>query len=224
MSLTVVSTLKVEKSNTNRPVYSRMWVDRLYKAVKRNLDIDFDFVCFTNDLNQTNVEYHLEPLTTNSWGWWNKLEQFKTNTLSGPVLSLDIDMVICNNITAVIESLPSDNILMATEPNDGTLNSSIMYWNNDYSFLFDNFSNNQSLVTEKYSGAYGHNGLMGDQGYIVDNTHVTSIEEHMPEKFISWKHHKIETPVDNPGFLLFTSSQKPSNNLHLELVKNNWID
>jgi hypothetical protein len=139
--LTVTTVCSVHH-NQKRPTYSKMWVDRLYAGIKRNLDIPFEFVCFSNDIQSD--EYRIEPLTTNSWGWWNKLEQFKRGLFTGPVLSLDLDIVICKNLTDGLNSLPRNKLLMVKEPHqfrpgEYIENSSVVFWDGDYSFLFDNF-------------------------------------------------------------------------------------
>jgi len=226
--LTVTTVCSVHH-NQKRPTYSKMWVDRLHAGVKRNLDIPFDFVCFSNNIQSD--DYRVEPLTTGSWGWWNKLEQFKKNMFAGPVLSLDLDIVLCKNFTDSMNNLPRNKILMLKEPNvfsAGPLagkpieNSSMMFWEGDYGFLFENYLNHQQEICEQYSSPLKR---MSDQGYIVDNVAVEFLDDYLPANFTAWKHHVSgdHNIANDPSILVFTSTEKPTNNLHMDLVKNNWI-
>lgn len=223
--LTVTTVCSVHQ-NQKRPTYSKMWVDRLYAGIKRNLDIPFEFVCFSNDIQSD--EYRIEPLTTGSWGWWNKLEQFKQGLFTGPVLSLDLDVVICKNLTNTLCNLPRNKLLMTREPHlfdNGTNieNSSMTFWDGDYSFLFNNYVSNKDKVCEDYANPQRR---MSDQGYIADMVPVEFLDDYFPPNSIAWKHHITgDYNIDSdPLVLIFTSTQKPLNNQHMELVQKHWID
>jgi hypothetical protein len=222
--LNIISVCKVEPENYKRPIYSKVWVDRLFKSVKRNLQIDFDFYCFSNDITSNN--YTILPLTNNAWGWWNKLEMFKAKQFIGPCLFFDLDIVICKNITDIVQSLHSTSFYMVKEPYTNLMNSSIMFWNGDYDFIFTNYLYNKSYIENKYKKSTPENPMIGDSGYISEilNNKITDIQDAMPENFVNWKHHKIQTKIADPGILLFTGSEKPSNNLDIPCVHEHWID
>lgn len=222
-NLTIVCTCSIHKyEGQKRPTYSKMWVDRLYKSCKRNIHIPFDFVCLSNDIVADSDDgYRIEPLILNSFGYWNKIEQFRKGLFSGPVLSLDIDLIIAKDITKELENLPTDQLLMCKEPYKDIENSSIIYWCGDYSNLFDEYKNNQNDIVSYYENP---ENKLYDQGYISDKLDIGHIEDYVAENFIGWKHHKIETSLLDPSILIFTSSEKPTNNMHLDIVKNNWID
>lgn len=222
--LTVVSTCSIHY-NQKRPTYSKMWVDRLYKAVSRNLHTPFEFVCFSNDIKSD--DYRIEPLTTNSWGWWNKLEQFKKGMFSGPVLSLDLDVIICKDITQSIMQLPTDKILMSLEPNQvkpgvDIPNSSVMFWQGDYSHIFDRYCDTPTEINKGYASPLLPRN--GDQGFIADVAPVDFIDKFLPEDFLGWKHHITGEKINDPSILIFHSTEKPTNNLNMPLVQQHWID
>lgn len=221
--LTIVCTCSIHKyKGQKRPTYSKMWVDRLYKSCKRNISIPFDFVCLSNDIKATQEDgYRVEPLLLDSFGYWNKIEQFRKDLFRGPVLSLDIDLVIAKDITEEIKKLPTDRLLMCKEPYKDIENSSIIYWSGDYSYLFDEYKNNQQAIVEHYENP---KNKLYDQAYIADRTNTDFVENYFSKDAISWKHHKLSTTLGDPSILIFTSSEKPTNNLHLDIVKNNWID
>jgi hypothetical protein len=217
MSKLTVACVLNSQANSRKGGYDISWVDKLYRAVTRNLNIDFQFVCLSN----VPTSYDTIPLISESDIYWNKIELFRKDLFLGPVLYLDLDVIICKNITHDIKSLPSSRLLMIQEPYRDIINSSVMYWQGDYSFLFDNYIKNKDFIVNDYAAP----GLrFGDQAYIVEHADVGLIQDHVPSNFIEWRHHKVETPIIDPSILVFTSSQKPSNNLHLDLVQQHWIN
>ena len=224
MTLNVACVLKIEPDNYKRPIYNKSWVDKLYRAVKRNYGKDFNFVCLTNDIDSCK-DYDVEPLSFDSWGWWNKLDLFSPDLFNGPTLFLDLDVVICKDFTQEIENLPDNILLMCVEPYKNLLNSSVMYWNGDFTDLYFDFLKNQHSVISKYQYPTDEQPAIGDGAFIVDhlNNRAEPMDKYVSKGFFSWKHHKVQTPMNNPAMLIFTSTEKPTNNTDLDLVKNNWI-
>ena len=193
--------------------YTIEWVDKLFNGLQRNINTEFKFVC----LSDVATQYYTIPLVSNSVGFWNKIELFRPNMFDGPVLYFDLDVVICKNITNVITSLPNNKFLMIKEPYRDITNSSIMYWDGDYSYLYDRYNAHKDAIIKEY--AVG--GLrFGDQAYISESVNYEFLESYAPENFVGWRHHKVNTELVDPGVLVFTSTQKPSNNL--DLVKQYW--
>jgi len=197
--------------------YSVDWVDKLYRGVARNLDIPFKFTCLSN----VDTPYDTIKLMSNSDNYWNKIELFKKDLFNGPVLYFDLDVVICKNITKDIINLPQDKLLMVQEPYRNIVNSSIMFWNGDYSYLFDQYITNKNSIVEEYS--HPETGKYTDQAYIREHAEHDVIENYVSNNFIQWKHHRVETKITNPSLLIFTGTQKPYNNVDLQLVKDHWI-
>lgn len=224
--INVLSLLKVDHSNYKRPVYNKSWVDKLYRSVQRHLHVPFEFICFTNDIKQTEVNYTILPLQFDEWGWWNKFEMFKKELFCDPCLYLDIDNLICRDITEDIKNIKcTDKLLLPKEPYKNILNCSLMYWNTDLSFLYDDYCNNRQNFIPKYQYATLEQPATGDQGYLADNYSdvISNFDNYVSNGFVQWKHHKVSTDINNPAILAFTSTEKPTNNLHLDIVKNNWI-
>jgi hypothetical protein len=147
--------------STKGPRYNEDWVDKLYRAASRNIDIPFKFVCLSN----ITTKYDTVPLSLNLNGYWSKVELFRKDLFSGPVLYLDLDVVICKNITVPLQELPSDKFLMVKEPYRDIINSSVMYWSGDYSHLYNNFNTH---IPNEYDNI-NRSGCLGDQAYISEN-------------------------------------------------------
>jgi|SRR6056300_45242 len=211
--MNIACVLKVQKSKN--AIYTTEWVDKLYRGVKRNLDTKFNFYCLTN----VETKYDDIPLTSESDGFWNKIELFKKDLFQGPTLYLDLDVVICNNITNLVYNMRRHKFLMTKEPYKQISNSSIMFWIGDYSYLYNNYIADQKNICAEYSRVPRY----GDQAYIAENVNHNFVEEIDPTA-INWKHHEVKTEINNPKFLIFTSKhQKPSNNKDLKIVRKNWI-
>ena len=210
-----VCVLRQDPATKKHPgFYDKEWVNKLYRAIQRNYDKPFKFFCLSNV--QTDVE--TIPLITDWKAWWSKIELFRPNLFSGPVTYIDLDIVICKNITSLIDNLDKKKFWMVEEPGN-IVNSSIMHGQGDYSHLFEKFKKDTQVIQEKFRKGK----VFADQGFIQTNQDYQFINHIEPYSF-NWKHHKINTPIMDPKFLIFISRhQKPSNNLDMDLVKRNWI-
>lgn len=97
--------------------YSADHVNILKNMVERNLTLEHEFRCFTDD--PTGLECESEVLPGGSIGWWNKLHLF---SLDRPILYFDLDLVICRNI----DHLATDYFSMAKDAWIEGGNSSVM--------------------------------------------------------------------------------------------------
>lgn len=81
--------------------YSADYVNKLHNMVKRNLTIDYEFVCYTENATDIDPDIRIEPLPAMSGvqGWWYKPMFFNPKLgLKGTILFFDLDVVIFENI------------------------------------------------------------------------------------------------------------------------------
>jgi len=120
--------------------YTPDYVDKLFNSIHRNSTISFKFICLS-DL-AWDSDYSVHPLTENFPGWWSKIEMFKYN---GPVVTMDLDTLIIRNIDKLLclplyKSDDDDRIYMMKAANiKRTYTTSIMAWNGNFKYIFDNF-------------------------------------------------------------------------------------
>lgn len=89
--------------------YSADYVNKLYNMVQRNLTLDHEFVCFTEDSRELDKSIRVEPLqhVEGITGWWYKTMFFNPNfPLQGEILFLDLDLVIFRNIDHLFDYSP----------------------------------------------------------------------------------------------------------------------
>ena len=117
-SVSVPAKLPINPSGATRYVvclkygnkYSADYVNKLYNMVKRNLTLDHEFVCFTEDATGIDPAIRIEPipLISGVTGWWYKPMFFNPELgLKGTVLFLDLDVIIFENIDYLFTFKPN---------------------------------------------------------------------------------------------------------------------
>lgn len=76
--------------------YESEWVNRLFRAVSRNLTVPHDFVCFTDDHNGLAPQIHVEK-RPDIGGWWNHLHIFSGWTDKKQMM-IDVDDVVVGSL------------------------------------------------------------------------------------------------------------------------------
>ncbi len=168
------------------------YVTRLRDGVKKFCKAPHNFVCLTHQ-NLTGIE--CIPLTASRKGYWNKLEIFRKDLFDGPVVYLDLDTIIVEDITAM---LTYPHFFTAgynfSKKHGRSMASWFMGFNGcvDRNYLFDGY---EAGTPDKYSQDWGR---WGDQGYIQDNLQHpwTSIDELFPGCCASYK-----WEIRRPGFV-----------------------
>ena len=143
--------------------FNSFHVNRLYKMVKRNLQCDFKFICYTEDTNGIDRDIVVQPLPDYLLEtWWWKLTLFE-NPTKVPTIFLDLDVVIQNDITHFKNYCIDDMLCLVkaywkpymskkVEEFDVDINSSIMIWNGDCTDIWNKFAYNMDYYMIKYKG------------------------------------------------------------------------
>ena len=105
--------------------YGFTYINRLYAMVERNITPPFRFVCFTDRNNGIRPEVECHPLPPTpveipitQKGIWGKSRLWSTRLadLAGPVLFLDLDIVITGNLDELFSYGHSDDVILARNP------------------------------------------------------------------------------------------------------------
>jgi hypothetical protein len=88
--------------------YSSDYVNNLYNMVQRNLELPYEFVCFTENSTNLNPAIRVEPLPQLPvQGWWYKPYFLSSEIpLKGTLLFIDLDVVIFRNIDKLFTHEP----------------------------------------------------------------------------------------------------------------------
>jgi len=202
--------------------YDATWVEKLKNSVARNLTLPHRFIC----LSDCDVSCDRIPLDNIGKGYWAKIQLFKTGLFDKPVLYLDLDTVICNNIDAlVIKLLEQDTFVMWKDPDYNISSSAIMFWNGDYSLIYKTYIEDHKHYEDKFSTwNQGPERLVGDQALISTLIPHKFVNDFCPK---DWLHivRKNDNALDlsQARILIFRKAHtKPSNMPEHNLVKRHW--
>lgn len=103
--------------------YGAPFINRLYAMVARNITPPFTFTCFTDSFEGLRPEIlcedlpplNLDEMPTNTPGIWQKSRLWgpKLGNLKGPVLFLDLDLVIVGSLDSFFEVGEPDDVILA---------------------------------------------------------------------------------------------------------------
>jgi hypothetical protein len=198
--------------------YDASWVRKLRDAVARNLTLPYKFIC----LSDCEVPCERIPLEPTGDGFWAKLQLFKPRIFTGPVLYIDLDTVICQNIDEIVTKIQNEKFVMWYEKDKGIHSSAMMWWNGDYSYLWKLYL---SKDTDHWKELYSTPQLYGDQALISEH-----VDHKLFRDFISndWFHivGKKDNDLDlsKVKILHFRKTHtKPSTLPNHSLVKEHWV-
>jgi len=107
------------------PKYGAPYVNRLYAGVARNVTPPFSFTCFTDDASGFRPEVRAEALPpldvampTGTKGIWPKARLWSATlgALTGPVLFMDLDLVVVGSMDDFFSFGDPDAVILARNP------------------------------------------------------------------------------------------------------------
>lgn len=203
--------------------YDASWVNKLQKAAKRHLTIPFQFIC----LSDCDVDCNRIPLSELGNGYWSKLQLFRPGLFSTPVLYLDLDTLICNNIDSLVKQcLAQTKFIMWRDPDYNISSSAIMFWSGDYSNIYNSYIEKSAYYEDRYSQAnQGPERLIGDQAVISSLTDHIFINDLCPTNWIHVVGKKDDQlDLSETRILIFRkANSKPSTMPTHKLVKDHWV-
>lgn len=156
-----------------------------------------EFVCLTDSSPQC-TRITLEKTYP---GWWAKMELFK---IQGPCLYMDLDTVICGDISHWVDLIGNSKFAILRDVYRGerdphAMQSSIMYWSGDMSYLWDQFS--------AYPDFSHPNG---DQGWIEENVDGVVYIQDAISDVVSYKAHiQKGYPIEDASVVFFHGKPRP---------------
>ena len=208
--------------------YTEEYVNALAQACRRNLTVEYKFICLTDSVNTfSNAVDVVIPLNHGFPKWWGKMELFNQPLFAeNKVLFLDLDTVIVDNIDFVFSYTPLRLTALEDFYFEENLGSGIMYYiGGRYDFIYTNFMKSPMSVIR--------NTPTGDQTWIKDNLERYDRLQHIfPKKFVSFKSHcaknrnyKVGDPIAIPegaSVICFHGYPKPHDINH-PMISNNWF-
>jgi hypothetical protein len=116
-------------------LYSPRYIEVLWDMVARHVTVPYRFVC----LSDVAVPCDRIPLITDWPGFYSKIELFRPGLFEGPVLYFDLDTVIHGNCDELAKLASELEFGCVSDPLGGHMNSSVMTFTADCSFIFERF-------------------------------------------------------------------------------------
>lgn len=180
--------------------YPKVYVEKMHSMLKR-------YGC------------ELEVISPN-WlpGWWAKMELFN---LPAPIRYLDLDTVICGPIDFLFDPCPNMKMLWEIGENGELANSSIMGWDEDHKWIFDEFMKDPNGNMAKYKGL----PKIGDQAFIYDTIQKEgkTVDFWDSSKLVHFRNvlwHGADW--GNASICHWTAQPKPLSMTGHQLVKEHW--
>lgn len=159
----------------SRPAYDHVYVNRLYRAVRRSLSIPHRFVCFTDDAGGISCPTKPLPEKTRK-GWYSKLALHRPGLLTPPVLYLDLDTLIVDSLD-FLESYRGAFSILRDFYRPLGYGSGVMMWNTP-----------QPQVWERWMDEGQPEHPLGDQGWMEETVpNADRFQDLYPGRFVSYK-------------------------------------
>lgn len=203
--------------------YNSDYVNKMYSMLKRHLKLDFEMWCITDDLTgiDENIICAWPPMKLS--GCWNKLAIFQFfNKASGdPVLYLDLDQVITDDITDLIcPYIGSPQMVCYADHIEWMgckFGSALMMFQPcDFYYIWDEFLANYDKAIQTQGG---------DQVYIntlINPDYIIYINEFHPGAIASFKYDLKQGDLnDGVKLVNFHGHPKPHES-DVEWIKQHW--
>jgi len=195
-------------------IYDTTWIEKLRWGLEKHCTFDFKFYCLTDCKEDFEGKVWLE---SDSPTWWSKLELFRKDLFKGPTLYFDLDTIICGNIDVIITQLMQQPSFVMVEGRTKKTSSCIMYWNGDYSYLYDQYLENKEEIIKTYVT----NERYGDQAYIAENVDYIHLQNIINKRHVGYES-QVAKNAKNLRIMLFAKPQNKPYNSASRYAVENW--
>ena len=193
----------------------------LMRMLKQHITLPANFYCLSD------VPFDIDgveriPLIHGWPGWWSKLELFRPGLFDDNVFYIDLDMAILHNIDHFVSIADPDEFWILNSMSKNTsperskaVNSSMMAWNGDYSYLYDAFCQNPKRYMKEYSVSH----KWADQEFINDrHNDLQRFQLLYPGQIMSYlKNYRTDEDVIRCRVMCFHGEVKPQD------VQHDWL-
>lgn len=196
--------------------YSLDYVERLFRAVRRNLTVEHDYLLLTDRTWEVpQVEGVLNVRRTHEPGWWAKAQLFEPASQGiWPLLFFDLDVVITGSLDE-LASYPAPLVAIQDWHLAKTLNSSVMRIEpGQAADVWSLYKVNPAEVQKRFRTG-------GDQSFItmVAGNRFTT----WPGQWCrSYRSHCKDGPPEGCRVAVMHGSPKPHELTHLAWVREHW--
>jgi hypothetical protein len=184
--------------------YGPAQVASMRRQFERNLTRTHDFVCLADRRAPYTV---CRPLRQSWGGWWSKLELFR-QPAQVPILYCDLDNVLLGNVNALAN--PGPGFWMAQDWDYDVPNSSLMWWQGDYRWIYERFMEDPAYHASRHTAMPN----LGDQSFIAECLAMRGIvprywQRELPAGFFRSRWDASEDRLTGASMVLWHGRPKP---------------
>lgn len=170
--------------------YNWTYVERLYNMLNRHISAGVRLHVYTEadrPVPAPMIKHELDDwkIAGPKMSWWYKMQLFNTKKFAGPLLYFDLDVVIVNNIDWITQASlrwfwSVRDFRYLWRPHDLSINSSVMWWDNQNTQQVWQAFCQQKL--DKLVKSY-----KGDQDFLKDHVPQEICRYFNHERVLSWR-------------------------------------
>jgi len=219
--------------------YSSEYVNKLYNAVKRNVTVPHNFICYTED--PTGVECETREFLVDLPYWWYIIGLTNPqHNHSEKTIYMDLDTIITGNIDHIVSlDVPFATISDFFSPKG--LQTAYIMWNKEVgSKIWDFFNSKYSSNEYDTLGCWGTGGtnqfleecfgivrLNKNKKAGISEVEVNRLQNHFPSQCVSYKaqivKNRWQVLPDDVRMVFFHGNPPPHEVRDLIWMKDNWI-
>lgn len=205
---------------TGGEIYNHNYVNALAKGIKKNITVDHEIVCITdNPVGFSSDIDKVIPFSNDYPTWWGKIELFKHSQFSNHVFYMDLDTVIVGNIDEIVSYRGEFSGLRDFYALH-SLGSGVMAWNPaSTNMIYQRFVPRSREIITSYRE--------GDQRWIDENKpSIDYLQDMFPNQIVSFKRHcmnkqgQVEIPK-NARIICFHGNPRP-HAVNDPIIKKYW--
>lgn len=217
------------------------YVDRLYSMLSRNLSRPVRLHVYTESTRAVPDPYVKHSLIPWKFAdlprrrWWYKMQLFNSGQHAGPLLYMDLDVVIIKNIDWIVESSTEyfwgiRDFKYLWRPTSYSLNSSVMWWDTrSFDSVWQQFVQQPQLTVDQHRGDqdFINTAIAPKKLRLFDQDKVQSWRWQVHDGGLAFPSKKPLSPgsgacvSDTASVLVFHGDPKPETVLD-PVVKQHW--
>lgn len=191
------------KSQEFSTCYDESWVEKLYRGFRRNLTLDFKFVCYTDKKYSFSEPVIQVALGDGEPGYGSMVEPFR---MEGPLIVVGLDTIIVGKVDGMARYCFADGpVVLPRDP-----------------YQLDRSINGVALVPR------GHRRIFDEWAGGNDMEHLRrydwkAIDDLWPGWVVSLKAHDVRRRgLREARVVYFHGNPKPNHLTHLDWVREHW--
>ena len=198
----------------SKNIFDAMWVDKLYRGIKRNTTKPFELICLVDKeypIKEPVKQVKFIEQANVSVGWSLLVEMYRPDITSDRRVTIGLDTIIMDNIDDILEI--DNDIAMITDPMEPEEVCNAITWcsSETAAYIWDVWTNKREWVYENCRFIGNAVSEMVLLRKLFDQDGEALRVDNIYEGIYSYKVHIIENPdlIENAKIIYFHGEPKP---------------